>query len=207
MGMGNEIEVSESEKKAISQRDLDIYRNIINQILELIFTLYSYVDNYNKSIEGSTVDSSLLKKVLGLLKPILFSSRDNIKIAMAVKIKSMTQKNFQHESSENESKIKDEEMEDTFSNSELYAIKNDIKYLSMLDDEDKDMQDEDQEEQLKKAIAMSLEETKGMETSQHYFNNSIDSKVSSNPGESMVSKKRKNHHLIELVKFFKRPDT
>ena len=203
--MGNEIEVSESEKKAMSQGDFDIYRNVINQILELIFTLYSYIDNYNKSVEGSAVNNPMLKQVLGLLKPILFSSCDNIKKAMAIKIQSMIQKNFQHESSEDEGKIKDEEMEDALSNSELDAIKNDIKYLNMLDDEDddEDMQDEDQEEQLKKAIAMSLEETKGVETSQDYFNSAIDSKIPSKPGKSMVSKRRKNNHLIELVKFFK----
>ena len=203
MGVGNELQISENEKKTMSPGDLDLYRNVINQMIELIFTLYSYIENYYKNVKGSAVDSPMLKQVLELLKPMLFSSSDIVKRAMAVKIKSMIEKSFQQTSSTNESKVKDEEMNDVLSTSEINAIKNDIKYLNMIDDKDDDeeMQDEDQEEQLKKAIAMSLEENKGAETSQAIFRLNPDKVLSKE--ESMRSRNRQNDDMIELVKFFK----
>jgi len=86
-----EIEIITSEKKPISQVEKDMYTEVVNDIVFLIFVLYSYIHNHFKHIEGSAIPNPHLKQALSLLAPFLYSSSDHVKRTVAVKIKTLVQ--------------------------------------------------------------------------------------------------------------------
>lgn len=173
-----EIEVMEAEKKAIPTTEKDLYSDVINQIIELIFTLYQYIDGYYtlsyqggskpsqsyKTSEGSAASSKTLHKVLDLLKPMIYSPSDLVKRTTAVKIKVLVQSNLITISHiHKDGKDERSQSQIILNSSDLASIKNDIKHLmtsKIESGKDVDMEDEDEKNELDKAIALSLEEGK-----------------------------------------------
>ena len=181
-----EIEVAESEKRLLSNQQKEQYTQAIDRVVSLLFSLYQYTTFTNP------ISHPTCQKVLHLLNPLIFSNSSMIKHVAAVKIKGLCYTSISQAASVHKSGDKSVYQTFMFSTTEVSAIKNDLKYMQKDESGDVDMQNEDDEKELEKAIEMSLEESK---VEQDVPMQSLNSPLTVTIGDQNL--------LIELLKYVK----
>lgn len=154
-----EIELISAMKIEISSADKQKYTMAIDEIIYLIFTLFTYVENHFRFIEGSAIPNPYLKNVFSLLCPFLYSSSDLVKRIAAVKIKKMINSNLIELSQKSSDAVMNDSEEQEYK-VDPYRFKNDIKQLTYTQSQSVDVEMQDEEEELKRAISLSLKENK-----------------------------------------------
>lgn len=214
-----EIEMSTSLNKIIDSSEEKRYNSMIDNCLYLIYHFHSYVSNSYNQQEGSAVENPHTEFVLSLLHPFIYSSSDYVKKRVASKIKKLSTGNLvdqisQRRKDKNAQSDKESDLNPLkHLNRQLYTIglntvmKQACKDNYLLESQkegksstfipiDVEMQEEEgkqDEEELKRAIEMSLE----------------DNKQSDNKPDAVMAPQHSNSEIqifdftIDLIRYFK----